>query len=144
MTRRIKPGDFRKAIQKDASRFRTAVVSALYQEANDIMSASVRVTPMDTGTLRQTAFVTRPETSGGEVVIELGYGGAAKEYALIVHEMPKSNSFQEPGTGPKYLERPMDEAKRGQLRRIQERSMRAFERLGSVQPSLIGPHKDKP
>jgi hypothetical protein len=126
MTKQIKPSEFAKVIQQDVERYRSAAVVALYDEAVKIINKSVRVTPFKNGDLRRSAFVSKPSSEGNEIAIELGYGGLASKYALAVHEMPKSNNFTEPGTGPKYLERPFDEAKRGQAKRLQANTFRRF------------------
>ena len=55
-------------------------------------------------------FVSHPKRSGNEVSVRFGYGGMAAQYALFVHEMPAGTNWTTAGTGPKYLERPMNEA----------------------------------
>ena len=126
MTKKIKPSEFADIVKGDVERYRHAAISALFDEATRIINKSVPVTPFDTGDLRRSAFVSRPKLEGNVAEVELGYGGLASKYALVVHEMPKSNNFQEPGTGPKYLERPFDAAKRGQAKRLQRDAMRRF------------------
>lgn len=78
-----------------------AVGSALYEIAEEIISKSKPRVPVDTGALRNSAFVEHPKTDGGEVTVTLGYGGPAAPYAVYVHE----------GTihmkGFKYLEEPV-------------------------------------
>lgn len=59
---------------------------ALYREAEAIMADSKLEVPVDTGVLRSTGHVTLPKRVGGEIVIELGYGGPATPYALRQHE----------------------------------------------------------
>ena len=126
MTKQIKPGEFADVVKRDVERYRQAAIAALFDEATRIINKSIPVTPLDTGDLRRSAFVSRPKFEGNTVEVELGYGGFASQYALIVHEMPESNNFQEPGTGPKYLEKPFDAAKRGQAKRLQTDAMRRF------------------
>jgi len=126
MTKKIKPSEFAAIIKRDVYRYREAAVAALFDEATRIINKSIPVTPFDTGDLRRSAFVSRPKFEGNAVEVELGYGGFASKYALAVHEMPKSTNWSEPGTGPKYLERPFDAAKRGQAKRLQRDAMSRF------------------
>jgi len=35
--------------------------------------------------------------------------GYYADYAIYVHEMPETNNFSTPGTGPKYLTGPLEE-----------------------------------
>lgn len=61
-----------------------------YREAEGIMGDSKAEVPVDMGTLRASGFVRPPKREGTDVVIEMGYGGAASGYATYIHE----------GTGP--------------------------------------------
>ena len=64
---------------------------ALYREAERIMARSkTEFVPSDMGILRASGFVKPAEVSATSVSVTLGYGGAARAYALYVHE----------GTGP--------------------------------------------
>lgn len=64
----------------------TRVGDALYEEGNRIMGESVQLVPVDTGLLRSTAHVARPETAGSRVEVELRYGGhGTAPYAAQVH-----------------------------------------------------------
>lgn len=81
--------------------------AALYTEAEAIMTASKAICPVDTGVLRQSGFVAPPTTEGNTHRIEMGYGGAASAYAVIVHENP---SAHHPVGQWKYLEVPLREA----------------------------------
>jgi hypothetical protein len=141
MTKEIDPKDFMKAIKQDTKRWLGCAKAALFDEANKIMNASVRITPMDTGNLRRSAFVAKPKETGSDITIELGYGGFAEAYALAVHEMPRSNNFQEPGTGPKYLERPFDAAQRGQASRL---TRDALDRFLSDDDSMLPAYPKRP
>lgn len=81
------------------------VKAALYQEALEIMAASKELVPVDTGVLRSSGHVEKPQDDGRGVTVTLGYGGAAQEYALIVHE--DLTARHKDGQTAKYLERPM-------------------------------------
>ena len=83
---------------------------ALFRQANFIMTESQDLCPVDIGTLRASGHVELPEMNGTSVSVQLGYGGAAEDYAVIVHEDLNPKTFSVAGTGPKYLERPMLEA----------------------------------
>jgi len=76
--------------------------AALYEEAEEIMAEAKALTPVDTGALRASGFVSPP--SGGSV--ELGFGGPATPYAIIVHE--DLSAFHPVGQA-KYLEQPLAE-----------------------------------
>lgn len=89
---------------------------ALYFEGELIMTRSKEeFVPVDLGTLKNSGMVSPPEFSGNAVVVELSYGGAASDYAIIQHE---NLEFRHKVGGAKYLERPLKEATAGMLRRI--------------------------
>lgn len=62
------------------------LASALYEEAEKIITASKQLVPVDTGFLRASGFVEQPEFSHGKVSVALGYGGPAAPYAIHIHE----------------------------------------------------------
>jgi hypothetical protein len=91
-----------------------AAAAALYQEGEQLRTESQNAVPVDLGTLKNSAFVNDPQTDKDGVFVTVGYGGAAKAYALAVHEYPSSysppswqNGVQFTTGGPKYLERPL-------------------------------------
>lgn len=86
----------------------SAMGSALYQEANDILREAKVLTPFDTGVLAGSAFVDTPQINGAEVSVTLGYGQAAKEYAELQHE--ELSYYHKPPTQAKFLEQPFQEA----------------------------------
>ena len=68
-----------------------------------IQGEAMAITPVEFGTLVNSAFsVTTPP--GAPIVTTIGYTAS---YAPYVHEMPPTNKFTKPGTGPKFLERPL-------------------------------------
>jgi hypothetical protein len=83
-----------------------AAGGALYRRAEHVMSRSkTEFVPVRDGILRDSGYVQPPTLDGGEVAVELGYGGAAKAYALKQHE---DLSLNHPNGGQaKYLERPL-------------------------------------
>jgi hypothetical protein len=90
---------------------------ALYELAEETMDASQPLVPVDFGVLKNSKFVEQPKQNGGDISVTLGYGGEAAKYAEAVHEHPSSHdpkswngvtvNWQTPGTGPKFLERPV-------------------------------------
>lgn len=94
------------------------IAGALYRRGEFIMADSKENhVPVDLGTLRGSGTVHPPKRSGREVSVEMTYGGAAKDYAIAVHEHPskhsppswrgKGVSFSPAGHGAKYLEKPL-------------------------------------
>lgn len=89
---------------------------ALYREGNDIMGRSVTLVPIDTGNLRSTAHVTRPEESGPTVSVTLSYGGNGQApYAWIQHW---NTEFNHPQGQSHYLQAAVFEATPGFPQRI--------------------------
>jgi len=89
--------ELHRVLEKLGERAQAELGKALYAEAELIMTESKKQVPVDTGTLRASGFVKEPETKGGKVEVELGYGGPAskvnpktgqrtEEYAYWVHE----------------------------------------------------------
>jgi hypothetical protein len=84
---------------------------ALYKEGESIMGDSKRkFVPVDTGTLKTSGRVLKPNYTVNGVSVTLGYGGAAKQYAQIVHNTTKTVNWSVAGTGAKYLEMPVRQA----------------------------------
>lgn len=117
---------FQLAFEHKAGRFakladdlKRAYAQAVYAEAQRIMLASKLICPVDTGTLKASGTVYEPETTSAGVEVKLGYGGAAADYAEIVHE--NLNAYHAPPTQAKYLEQPLNEAKKGFEDRIATR-----------------------
>lgn len=84
-----------------ASRMPNTVMQALYQEAQIELTESKRRVPVDTGTLKSSAHVIGPDHVGNKFIVTLAYGGAAEDYAVIVHE--DLEAFHPVGQA-KYLE----------------------------------------
>lgn len=90
--------------------------SALFQEAEAIMGRSKRdFVPVQTGALRASGHVTKPEETSFGYKVTLGFGGPSAPYALKVHE--DLRAFHPHGTS-KYLETPLLEAEKGMTGRI--------------------------
>ena len=115
-------------LQRAPGRARRALAIALYAEGQKVMARSKTLyVPVDTGVLRASGTVKAPELVGPTTVtVTLGYGGAARAYAVIQHEdttlsHPPKNPRKRytkkgrlkatPRAGQaKYLERPLLEA----------------------------------
>lgn len=121
-------------IRAISAKFPDDVAAALYHEANIEMTEAKRRTPRAPGggTLRESGHVQDPVRDGRNISVTLAFGGAAKDYALAVHEhlsehSPPSWRHKEdidwtvPGTGPKFLEGPLKESKPYMAARIAKR-----------------------
>jgi hypothetical protein len=109
--RKVKLSDFAVELKKDTAAAIRALEGGLYLAANDIIAKAIREVPKDDGPLRSSNFVTSPKRSGDTVTVKLGFGGMSARYALFVHEMPVGTNWTTAGTGPKYLERPLNAAR---------------------------------
>ena len=126
-------------IKRIGQRFPDRVAAALYAEAQLMMTESKRRCPVapDGGTLRASGKVHDPERGiGRHISVTMSYGGAAQDYAIAVHEHPSEHSpyswrihaerglpidWNADGTGPKFLEGPINEVMPTLARRIAER-----------------------
>ena len=63
-----------------------ALASAAFEEMEKVMTGAKMRTPVDTGVLRASGTVLKPKFRGKKVEIVAGFGGAAKTYAVPVHE----------------------------------------------------------
>ena len=102
-----------------------AMAGPLKLEAELIMTKAKKLTPVDLGTLRASGHVKKPVITRKTAKVLLGFGGAASAYALAVHEHPSRSSPSSwrggvsfTSGGPKYLERPVKEARKGFGRRV--------------------------
>jgi len=93
-----------------------ALSAALYKEAATIFEQSQDQVPIDTGNLRASGRLGLPKVDGNELVVEIMYGGAAADYALVVHEDMERNYRN--GKKSKYLEDPAKARLEGMSRRL--------------------------
>ena len=71
---------------------------------------AVKITPVDTGRLRNSAFVTRPDRKG---IVKVGY---SVHYAIFVHENTRQVTFK---VGEdKFLEKTINRRRSGFTRRL--------------------------
>ena len=111
-------------MQAFAKRMPAAVGGAFYREAQRVMRAAIPKTPVEHSRLRGTAYVSPP--MGDEQTVELGFGTA---YAVPVHENTDPDvNWTAPGTGPKFLEKAIDETDSGRLDRIAKDAWKLLER----------------
>lgn len=125
-------------LKKIADKFPDYVGAALYQEAQFLMTEAKRRTPVasDGGALRASGRVAPPLREGRNISVTLSFGGASIDYALAVHETPSSHDpaswkamyahggqihWTTPGTGPKFLESVINEARPHILERVAAR-----------------------
>lgn len=84
-----------------------ALAVGMYAAANVVLNdAKDDKVPVDFGTLKGSGYVTLPDPNDRIPIIEIGFGGAAKDYAENVHE--DLEAFHEVGQA-KYLEAAMAE-----------------------------------
>ena len=108
----------KKELRRQGKKAQKALARGLFAEAEQIMSASKRLVPVDTGALRASGHVQLPVIRGKKVTVVLGYGGAAAPYAVFVHEKQARHN---PPTQWKYLEQPLNEAIPGMAGRLAKR-----------------------
>lgn len=71
-----------------------------------VQGEAVAVTPVEFGTLHNSAFTVTTPPGVRPIVTTVGY---TAHYAPYVHEMPLTNNFTKPGTGPKFLQKAVSE-----------------------------------
>ncbi len=111
-------------LKKMTPRAVKALGAGVYALGNKIITNSKRRVPVDLGVLRGSGYATLPETKRLTAIVELGYGGPAKDYAIVQHE---NLHFQHPEGGEaKYLENAVNEETSSAVRVVSEHAARAF------------------
>lgn len=100
------------------------VGQVLYKEGAKIFEESQDEVPVDTNALRTSGNLGFPQFEGQSVVVEISYGGAAADYAMIVHEDLEARHRD--GKKAKYLEDPARRGIEGLDRRILEKIRKAL------------------
>lgn len=103
-----------------------ALLTALQEEANLAFRQSQREVPYRYGILKGSGRVSSPAMSGGRVVVEISYGGAARAYAYIMHRgilHGKPINYRG-GKKAQYLSDPVNRAAAGSAARIEKRIAR--------------------
>lgn len=106
-----------------ANSFPDRVGAALYQEAQVEMTEAKRRCPVDTGKLRASGQVSKPEREGRRISVTLSFGGAAADYAIYVHENLEANHASPPfgGGQAKFLESVLNESQPYMAERLARR-----------------------
>ena len=117
-----------KALQDLGAQAEPAMRAALLDEGNALRDEADKLVPVDTSQLINSGFTKAVQGSTPEV--DVGYGGAAAPYAVVVHENPRSGKTGglSPSGKPykrwakvgqwKYLEKPFKERVAGFTDRI--------------------------
>ena len=102
----------------DQKQVALAVTRGMRTWGEDTKRLSMGRVPVDTGALRGTVFA-QTERKGDRATVTIGAGGPAAPYALAIHEHLSKHSppswrkgavnFSPAGTGPKYIENPINE-----------------------------------
>jgi hypothetical protein len=108
------------------------------------MNEAIKITPVAKkhgGTLRGSRYVSPPRKGDKSPEVDLGFG---TKYAIYVHEMDENVNWSRPGSGPKFLERPMLSAKSGYVNRLAKRTQANYS-AGVLMGALAkGEHPKKP
>lgn len=117
------PNDLESMAVEFVEDLRQQIAPALMQEAEQIMTASRALVPVDDGILLGSAdtvgltLIDQP----AHVEVVMGYGGAASAYAVTQHETPPGIYSHAPGKSWKYLEIPLMAAAEGLIARLAAR-----------------------
>jgi len=95
-----------KAVQNALSQFGPEMLGVIVEEAEDIITASKEIVPVDDVVLKPTGGLYGTEESPEGVSVLLGYGGAASAYAKDQHETPPNVYSHAEGKTWKYLQTP--------------------------------------
>lgn len=103
-----------------------ALTQALQEEANLAFRMSQLEVPYRYGILKGSGRVSTPKVSGGQVVVDISYGGAARAYAYIMHRgiMHGKPINYRGGKKSHYLSDPVQRAAAGSSDRIEKRIAR--------------------
>jgi len=125
----------RAALKQAKEQVGKAVARALYIAGNAVMTEAKQRAPIDTGVLRASGYVTLPDSKSPKV--EVGFGGAAAQYALEQHERTE---FKHEVGEAKYLENAINAV---DVKGIVGDELKAgFESGDTSIPS--GPHRTEP
>jgi hypothetical protein len=102
-----------------AQQFRAAVAGALVEEAEETLTASAPLVPVDEGILKASGRRGDVEDDGTDISVTIGYGiPGAEPYAVVQHE---NLDYQHTVGQAKYLEQPVNERAGSAPERIAER-----------------------
>jgi hypothetical protein len=103
-----------------------ALAAGMVEEQEQVITAAKQRTPVDTGTLKGSGTVLPPKFSGSRAEVVAGFGGAAQDYAIVVHE---DLSASHPVGEAKFLERSFLERANGMGRNLAAHIGAALKRL---------------
>ncbi len=109
-----------KGIQRKLKRLKKklgprAFAAGAYAASVDVMRKAKRDTPVLSGDLQASGYVTLPETKVRGFVVEMGFGGKAEDYASFVHERTEIHHVKGKA---KFLEGAMQAKRNTSLRTI--------------------------
>lgn len=84
--------EFRQKMNNAGAKAMPYLKRAMWEIGKEAMTESQELVPVLTGTLKNSGQPPTVEVGGSEIVVTLGYGGAASAYALAVHENPSAHS----------------------------------------------------
>jgi len=108
----------RKKLERISRRLPTELEVALRQEAEVVATACKKATPVQYGALKGSIHVEGPRTVGTVASADIVAGGVAAPYAVYVHENMRARHKV---GGPKFIERPINDAVPGLAARIAAR-----------------------
>lgn len=94
-----------------------AVAAALQEAGLEILNASLQETPVDTGALRKSGYVSVPSTLATRLRVEIGY---TAKHATKVHETDRQ--YRYPGTKWRYLADPFERLRHIVFAKVQDRA----------------------
>ena len=120
-------GELRTALKRAGTLALPALSAAMIEEQEKVMASAKERTPVDFGVLRASGTVLPPKISGTGVEVVAGFGGAASDYAVIVHEDLSANH---PTGQSKFLESAFLERAHEMPRALAAGVYAALKRLG--------------
>lgn len=88
-------------LNREVKNIEGRTAAGLLKAAIFIQGESQDMVPQDKGVLINSAF---SDVDPLEIVARVGY---TAKYGPYVHEMPESFNYTKPGSGPKFLEKPL-------------------------------------
>ncbi|HEY7824085.1 MAG TPA: HK97 gp10 family phage protein [Acidimicrobiia bacterium] len=117
-------------LRRHLSAVQRAAEAALYQGGSIIMTEAKQRAPVNKdprvtgGTLRNSGYVTLPRTDSEGTFVEVGFGGAAKAYAVRQHE---ELSYRHEVGEAKYLERAINATEKEVMAHVKRVAARAMQ-----------------
>lgn len=118
--------DLRRSLFDLRGRVDAAQRIAVLDENIDTLELAITLAPRDTGLLRESGFVTRPERAGGQIECVVGFGA---DYAVYVHERTE---IRHPVGQAKFLETAVFSRASGRGERLATTIRGILEQRGAV------------